>query len=518
MTSQFGLTDQGFVAMTLQDVRNVLNSKWQALQGLVDVSDNALEGQLFGILAEVFALIWELAEAVYSAQDPDAATGGGLDALAALTGTFRQAATKSAATLTLCGDPGTVVPATSLAAQTSTGQSFATLVASAAFSTLPIWVATTAYAVGDRITRASRGYQCTTAGTSAGSGGPTSTADDITDGSVHWRYLGEGTGAIDVAALCTVTGPVTALSNDIAVIQTPVLGWKTVKNLLDAVPGTNLETDAALRVRRREELSRAGNSTPDAIRADILEVGAGTNNPVTACTVFYNNTDTTDGDGVPPHSVEVLVQGGVDQDVANAVFAAVAAGIGTRGGTTMSVTDSEGFSHNVSFSRPTAVPVYVDVQLTVFLTATGTAPPIVPLYPSDGDAQVKGAVVTYGGAQPVGKDVVSMSVGAQAFKVAGVLDVAQTLVWTAAISTSPPAWAPTTGYTSGNQVTNDGRQYVCTTSGTSAGSGGPSTTAADITDGTAHWRWLGATITMTSRQLATFDSSRVTLHDTNGTP
>ena len=41
-------------------------------------------------------------------------------------------------------------------------------------------------------------------------------------------------------------------------------------------------------------------------------------------------------------------------------------------------------------------------------------------------------------------------------------------------------------------MTNSGNAYVCITSGTSASSGGPTTTSNNITDGTAHWQYLGA--------------------------
>ncbi len=53
------------------------------------------------------------------------------------------------------------------------------------------WASGTAYAVGDiRYNGSPRKlYQCITAGTSAGSGGPTTEADDITDNSVHWTWL-----------------------------------------------------------------------------------------------------------------------------------------------------------------------------------------------------------------------------------------------------------------------------------------------------------------------------------------
>lgn len=57
---------------------------------------------------------------------------------------------------------------------------------------------------------------------------------------------------------------------------------------------------------------------------------------------------------------------------------------------------------------------------------------------------------------------------------------------------TPTAWAPTTGYTAGDIVSNNGYRYICLTSGTSDGSGGPTTTSVDITDGSAHWTYLPA--------------------------
>jgi hypothetical protein len=58
--------------------------------------------------------------------------------------------------------------------------------------TIPAWLATTAYVVGNQVTNGANVYQCITAGTSAGSGGPTGTTSDITDGTVHWKFLRVG--------------------------------------------------------------------------------------------------------------------------------------------------------------------------------------------------------------------------------------------------------------------------------------------------------------------------------------
>ncbi len=56
---------------------------------------------------------------------------------------------------------------------------------------VPAWGATAAKLVGEPCTNDSgKVYRCITAGTTAGSGGPTGTSTDITDGTVHWAYVG----------------------------------------------------------------------------------------------------------------------------------------------------------------------------------------------------------------------------------------------------------------------------------------------------------------------------------------
>ena len=51
------------------------------------------------------------------------------------------------------------------------------------------WVASTDYEVGDKVVNGAKVYQCDTAGTSAGSGGPTGTGADISDNSARWDYV-----------------------------------------------------------------------------------------------------------------------------------------------------------------------------------------------------------------------------------------------------------------------------------------------------------------------------------------
>jgi hypothetical protein len=54
-------------------------------------------------------------------------------------------------------------------------------------------------------------------------------------------------------------------------------------------------------------------------------------------------------------------------------------------------------------------------------------------------------------------------------------------------------WAVSHAYTYGTLVTNSSNFYICVGTGTSAGSGGPTTTAQGIVDGSATWNYVGAT-------------------------
>lgn len=409
----YGLTATGFLPKTEPIIRAELNAAWQASFGAsVDVSDGSLDGQHLGIYSEREALLWELAEVLSHSQDPDAVTGAEQDQLYALTGTIRRPASHAVATLTLTGTAGTSIPTGNRASVAVTLATFDTL-EDGLLVALTAWASGTAYVVGDRVTNTSggiaRAYVCITAGTSAGSGGPTTEAADITDNTAHWRFMGLGAAADDVLAWSTDTGVITAASGDIATIATPVGGWSSVINLSAATPGTAAETDGDFRLRREQELAAAGQTTADAIRADLLELAT-----VTSVSVFMNVTDVTDAYGVPPHAVEVMILGGVAQDIVDALFTTcIAAGIATYGNTSGTATDSEGTTHTIYYTRPTDIPIWVSIAYTYDpLTA-----------PSDHEAQVKAAVVAFGALQKTGKDAVAAQVGAQAFSVDGVIDV-----------------------------------------------------------------------------------------------
>lgn len=445
----FGLTPTGFVPKTLENIVDEVEAEFRDEFGQsLKLADKSILGRAIRIFAERVATQWELGETTNASQSPDDATGDRLDDICALTGTVRLKAKSSTATLTLTGTPTTVVAVGSQPSVTGTNERFntlleATIVASTA------WVPVTLYIVGARVTNAGNVYLCIVSGVSAGSGGPTTEAASIVDGTVTWRFLGNGTGDIDVTSESANTGPIVGASGDIITIETPVSGWDSVMNILDATLGSNIETTEALRTRREIEIADAGNTTIKAARAALLKV---TN--VTSVTGFWNNKNVTDVDGVPPHAVEFVIQGGTDQDIFDALLLVVSGGIDTHGTTTGTALDDEGVAQPREFSRPTEINIHVDITLTFDAT----------LYPTDGDAQIKAAIVAFGVLQATGKDVVSSSIKAACFDVVGVLDVS-----IAKIGTAP---APT----------------------------------------------LETTIVITSRQLAVHDTSRITVASSAATP
>jgi uncharacterized phage protein gp47/JayE len=444
----YGLTTEGFLAKTLSIIRDEMGvALQQAFGPSIRLDDQSILGQLVGIVAERLAILWELAEAVNSAQDPDSATGAGLEQVCLITGTFRPQATHSATTVTLTGDDTTIIPAASKISTASTGIEFQTTAQAVLFDLDP-WVANTAYAVGDRVSSEGACFQCITAGTSSDTLGPTGSpdfegdedndgdleaqsADDIEDDSVHWIYLGEGTAAADTIASAVDTGVVLAVAGDLTTIVNAVSGWESVTNLLDATPGRAIATDSELRLLREQELATGGSSPINALRAELLNVP-----DVTAVTIFVNNTDTTDADGLPPHSIEAMVRGlepptdAYDQTIFDALLAGVAAGIRTASGTggtsvTGTATDDQLTEHDMAFTRPEEIPIYVELTLVKDPNT----------YPTDGDDQIKQAIVDYGDLQNTGKDVVASRIIAAAFTVTGVLDVTSCFIDDAAAPT-----------------------------------------------------------------------------------
>lgn len=382
MATSYGVTEWGFVRKPLsQIIEDVRGSLRGTFGDDVDLSDEGPFGQLVADLAAPVDEIWQVAEDVYDSMDPDAATGPRLVALCGITGTVPVTPTRSTVTLVAIGAVGTVIPALSRARVPNGGPAFRTT-APGTIAALNAWAQHNA-AAGELRTNGGNVYRCTVNGATAASGGPTGTGLDIVDGLAHWRFLGAGTAAVEIPAESVDLGAIAAIAGSLSIIDTPIGGWALVTNALDAALGIAVETDPELRLRRVAEIEAQGEGSVDSIRGELLKVTG-----VSDARVFENVGDVVDANGLPPHSVEALVVGGADADVATVVFKK-GAGIQTYGSATQTVNDAGGRPHTVNFSRPTSQLVYVVVHVTKETDSS------LPQYPADGDAQVAEAIVNF---------------------------------------------------------------------------------------------------------------------------
>ena len=331
--SDFGISSEGFKRKRLDLLLDELNDEVKSIFGEnFNVSPESPDGQINGVISESNANLWEIAEEAYNAFNPSAATGVTLSNLVQLNGIVRSQATSSRANLTITGTASTLIPLGSLISTSDTDDQFLT------------------------------------------------EEDLILDGS------GNGT----VFASAVVTGPINALAGTLTVIDTPITGWDTVTNISDAIVGTDEETDVELRVRREQSVARNAQAIIDAIFAEVRAVLG-----VTQVTVLENDTNTgPDANGLPAHSIHVIAVGGIDADIAEAIFLKKTLGATPFGTTTVQVNDDQGIPHDISFSRPTEIDIYIIVNLTIFSN-----------YPVTGDNDIKQAIVDYAnGDLIVGRD------------------------------------------------------------------------------------------------------------------
>ncbi len=161
-------------------------------------------------------------------------------------------------------------------------------------------------------------------------------------------------GEIVVTAIADVAGAVNAEANTVNRIFTPTLGWQTVNNVAAATAGAPVETDAELRV--RQQMSTAD---PSLTVLDGTIGGVSNLDGVTKVRGYENDTGSTDANGLPPHSVALIVLGGDAMEVAQEIALHKTPGTQTVGDITETVYDAHGMPLDIHFSRPTAVTIVV---------------------------------------------------------------------------------------------------------------------------------------------------------------
>ncbi|THI61988.1 hypothetical protein E9151_07805 [Klebsiella pneumoniae] len=196
-------------------------------------------------------------------------------------------------------------------------------------------------------------------------------------------------GTVVATTTCANSGAVAAVAGSVNGINTPTRGWASVTNPLAATVGVAAETDAELRVRQSQSVALASLTPFDAVDGAIANVEG-----VTRHKLFENDTETTDANGLPEHSISAVVEGGDATEIANTIRSVKGQGVSTYGTTAVVVTDKYGNPYTIRFSRPVDVPVYVSITLKAL---TG--------YTSDIGDEMKAAVASYINSLAIGDGV-----------------------------------------------------------------------------------------------------------------
>ncbi|BAS48421.1 hypothetical protein AANUM_1190 [Aggregatibacter actinomycetemcomitans NUM4039] len=263
----------------------------------IDLSPDTPDGQMVGLLSQIKMDIEELAENVYRQLDPEVATGAWLEQRVAYAGLMRRAASYSyLRSVVLTGEPLT--------------QLYAGIVVSDPHKVR--WVLNANVQLDS-------------------------------NGSARADFRSEELGAFNLAKNTNLT------------IETVTLGLNAATTLENAEIGVEEETDQQLRERFFISRTKNAQNSADAIQSKIAALP-----DVKQVKVLENNTKQRDKNGVEPHSLNVIVDGGADNQIAQVIYENKGAGVGLQGGTETTLTINNE-RRTLRFDR--VVPVDVQVSM-----------------------------------------------------------------------------------------------------------------------------------------------------------
>jgi len=191
----------------------------------------------------------------------------------------------------------------------------------------------------------------------------------------------------------TETGPLEAPLSQLTTIKVAADGIDSTVNLEIATLGRNRETDSEYRLRREITLSNPGVAVIDAIADKVSQNVTGVNSAVG----IENRRHFPDSDGRPPHSFEIIVDGGANNAIAQQIWDAHPAGIESFGSESGTAVDRAGKNQKVYFSRVDPVYVWVDVEYVKYDEES---------FPLDGEDAMIAAILARGDEHISGEDVI----------------------------------------------------------------------------------------------------------------
>lgn len=244
----------------------------------------------------------------------------------------------------------------------------------------------------------------------------------------------------------SIVGDVIVTADTATSLLSSVSGNISVNNPRNFDRGNLEETDEELRQRLKNVTSVTGKSVPESILRGVSDV-----NGVDSVTLEINNSIFTSENDNPPKSYEVIVIGGDDQDIADAILSYGGAGIRSFGNVSLLSEGKYGGLYPISFTRPDNSYIFLKVEYERYEEFDN--------FPSNGEELIRTALVEAGSSYQPDQDVVPSALNSVVYNtVSGVGE----LRITAGYSLNSADTAPVDGY-SENRVSVGSRNIATIT-------------------------------------------------------
>lgn len=184
-----------------------------------------------------------------------------------------------------------------------------------------------------------------------------------------------GGGTISSTLTCQTPGSITLSSGSTTdtagglTFVTVIPGWQIATTTSDATTGQPVEDDSELRQRQAISTGLPAQTPLESILAAVANTAG-----VTDYAIYENDANTTDSNGVPAHSISLVVAGGLAQAIATVIAEKKNPGTGTYGSTSQVVVDPTGVPNTINFFILAGVNAYFILglhPLAGYLSTTG---------------------------------------------------------------------------------------------------------------------------------------------------
>ena len=153
-------------------------------------------------------------------------------------------------------------------------------------------------------------------------------------------------------------GGIQCLPNTVTLPETIVSGVVSVTNpAANYITGDTGESDAEYRQRRNKTVALPSQGFDESIEAQLLNFDTVTQVKV------YGNRKSVEVNGIPAHTIWVIVEGGQNSEIGNIIYANIPPGIPMKGSIEVLVSKSNGELTPVYFDRGTAQTLYVKITI-----------------------------------------------------------------------------------------------------------------------------------------------------------